>query len=137
MLTDETDHDDTLCQPQRTAAAPSRYPHRMHHPLPVRAAQFASVVAFAVLAVVAVHTASTARFDEHFPQVLDNPWGLTTVVDLNAAFVFAIAVVWLLEPARRVALLVTVLTPVLGAFVPLAWLVARAPHLQRLTSNVK
>jgi hypothetical protein len=101
--------------------------------MPVRAAQLACLVSFIVLAVVAVHTAATASFQEHFPKVLDNPWGFTTVVELNAAFVFAIALVWLLEPSRRIAVAVTVLTPLLGTFVPLAWLMGRAAHLQRLT----
>jgi hypothetical protein len=105
----------------------------MQHPVTVRAAQLACAVSFILLAVVAVHTAVTAPFQEHFPQVLSNPWGFTTVVDLNAAFVFAIAVVWLLEPSRRVAVAVTVLTPLLGTFVPLAWLMARAAQLHRLT----
>jgi hypothetical protein len=105
----------------------------MHSSPTVRVAQFACALSFVVLAVVAVHTALTANFQEHFPRVLDNPWGFTTVVDLNAVFVFAIAVVWLVEPVRRVAVAVTVLTPLLGAFVPLAWLMVRAAHLQRLT----
>jgi hypothetical protein len=109
----------------------------MHHPLPVRVAQLACALSFVVLAVVAVHTTFVASFQEHFPKLLDNPWGFTTVVDLNAAFVFAIAVVWLLEPLRRIAVVVTVLTPLLGAFVPLAWLIARAASLQRLTGPTR
>lgn len=109
----------------------------MRHPFAVSATQLVCTVSFVILALVALHTASTASFAEHFPQVLDNPWGFTTVVDLNAAFVFAIALVWLLEPSRRVAVAVTVLTPLLGTFVPLAWLIARAAHLHALTRPMR
>jgi hypothetical protein len=52
------------------------------------------------------------------------------LVDLNAAFMFAIGVIWLLEPRRGVAVAVMVLTPMLGSFVPLAWLIARAGTVQ-------
>jgi hypothetical protein len=94
------------------------------------------IVALAALAFLALAGAcvngfvSGADFFASFGAVSDNPWGLTMLVDLNAAFVFCVVVVWLLEPKRGVALLVTVTTPLLGSFVPLAWLIARAGLLK-------
>lgn len=92
------------------------------HPISLVAA-----VAFLVLAGACVNGAlSGVPFFDSVSTVTDNPWGLTMLVDLNAAFMFAIGVIWLLEPRRGVAFAVMVLTPMLGSFVPLAWLIARA-----------
>lgn len=86
-----------------------------------------SAIAFLALAAACVNGfVSGADFFASFGAVTDNPWGLTMLVDLNAAFVFCVVVVWLLEPRRGVAVLVTLATPLLGSFVPLAWLIARA-----------
>lgn len=97
----------------------------------VRLVQVACVVAFVVLAVVAGYAMATADMATSFALLLNDPWGVTTVVDVNAGFVFAMAVVWLLEPRRGVCVVVTVLTPLLGNFVPLVWLAVRAARLQR------
>ena len=90
-----------------------------------------AALAFLALAAACVNGfASGADFSGSFGAVVDNPWGLTMLVDLNAAFVFAILVVWLVEPKRSVAILVTLTTPLLGSFVPLAWLIVRAGMLR-------
>lgn len=103
-----------------------RYDERMH-PISLLA-----IAAFVALALACVNGAwSGSSFSESFGAVVDNPWGLTMLVDLNAAFLFAIGIIWLLEPRRGVAVVVTVLTPVLGSFVPLAWLIARGPAVRR------
>jgi len=90
-----------------------------------------AAVAFLVLAGACVNGAlSGVPFFDSVSAVTDNPWGLTMLVDLNAAFAFAIGVIWLVEPRRGVTVVVAVLTPLLGSFVPLAWLFMRAPALR-------
>ena len=96
-----------------------------------------SAVAFAALAVAcALASVSDATLGASFARVLEDPWGRTMVVDLNAAFVALIAIVWLFEPRRAVAVVVTLLTPALGSFVPLAWLIARRAHLLQLARRL-
>lgn len=97
----------------------------------VRVVQVACAVAFVVLAVVAGVALAAGGAGASFDAILADPWGRTVVVDINAAFVGLIALVWLLEPKRGVALVITVLTPVLGSFVPLVWIIARAAQLRR------
>ena len=99
--------------------------------LAVRAVQAVAAFAFVVLAIVAGLALVAGDAGASFDAILADPWGRTVVVDINAAFVALIAMVWLLEPRRGVALAVTVLTPVLGSFVPLIWLFARASLLRR------
>jgi hypothetical protein len=90
-------------------------------------------LAFLALAVAcALASVGDASIGESFARVVADPWGRTMVVDLNAAFVALVIVVWLFEPRRAVAVVVTLLTPALGSFVPLAWLIARRAHLLRL-----
>ncbi|MBM4279337.1 MAG: hypothetical protein FJ137_00780 [Deltaproteobacteria bacterium] len=89
-----------------------------------------SAVAFVALAVAcALGAAGDASLGESFARVLADPWGRTMVVDLNVGFVAFLVVVWLFEPRRAVAVVLTLLTPVLGNFVPLGWLMARATLL--------
>ncbi len=95
-----------------------------------------SALAFAALAVAcALAAAGDATLGESFARVLADPWGRTMVVDLNVGFVAFLVVVWLFEPRRAVAVVVTLLTPALGNFVPLAWLVARSALLARSARN--
>ncbi len=91
-----------------------------------------AALAFVVLAVTcALGAASPATLADSFSRVLADPWGRAMVVDLNAGFVAFVLIVWLFEPRRGVAVVVTALTPVLGNFVPLAWLILRARWLQQ------
>jgi hypothetical protein len=72
---------------------------------------------------------------QSFDVMLADPWGRTVIVDINAAFVGLIVLVWFFEPRRSIALAVTVLTPVIGSFVPLAWIILRARRLAGLASG--
>jgi hypothetical protein len=95
-----------------------------------------SAVALAVLAVAcALGAGSGVALVDSFARVLADPWGRVFVVDLNVGFVAFLVVVWLFEPRRSVALATTVLTPVLGNFVPLAWLLARGALLSRAAAR--
>lgn len=100
-------------------------------PTAVRIVQVVCAVAFVVLAVVAGLALVAGGAGASFDAILADPWGRTVVVDINAAFIALIALVWLLEPRRSVALAITVLTPVLGSFVPLVWVIVRAAQLRR------
>lgn len=91
----------------------------------------AAAVAFLALAVAcALGAAGDASLGDSFARVLADPWGRAMVTDLNAGFVAFLVVVWLFEPRRAVAVVATLLTPVLGNFVPLAWLLWRLPRLR-------
>ncbi len=95
-------------------------------------AALALALAFVALAVAcAVGAVSDASLGDSFSRVLADPWGRAMIVDLNAGFVAFLVVVWLLEPRRAIAVVATLLTPVLGNFVPLAWLLWRLPLLRR------
>lgn len=94
-------------------------------------AALASIAFAALLVACALGAAGDATLGESFARVLADPWGRTMVVDLNAGFVAFLIVVWLFEPRRAVAVVVTLLTPVLGNFVPLAWLLWRLPLLRQ------
>lgn len=96
----------------------------------------AAAAAFVALAVAcALGAAGESTLGDSFARVLADPWGVAMVVDLNAGFVAFLVVVWLFEPRRGVAVAATLLTPVLGNFVPLAWLAARASLLARAAAH--
>ena len=84
-----------------------------------------------VLAIAVAHGGAGHSFDV----MLADPWGRTVIVDINAAFAGLIVLVWIFEPRRPVALAITVLTPVIGSFVPLAWIALRARRLASLASG--
>lgn len=95
----------------------------------------AAVAFLALAAACVVASTGSVSLGESFGRILDDPWGRTIVVDLNVGFVAFLCVVWLFEPRRAVAVFVTLLTPLLGNFVPLAWLIARASLLVRCAAR--
>jgi hypothetical protein len=70
-----------------------------------------------------------APFFAGFSAVLANPWGVVTLIDLYAGFLFAGVLIWVLEPNRPLAATLVLITLVLGNVVPLVWLAARGLRL--------
>lgn len=103
--------------------------------LQVRAVQLVCVVGCVALAIALGAAVVRGGAGQSFDAMLADPWGRTVIVDINAAFAGLIAVVWLVEPRRPVALAITLLTPVIGSFLPLIWLIVRAQRLAALAST--
>jgi hypothetical protein len=98
----------------------------------IRAVQLVCVLGCLALAIALGAAFLRGGAGQSFDVMLADPWGRTVIVDINAAFAGLIAVVWLVEPRRPIALAITVLTPVIGSFIPLIWLIVRAKRLAAL-----
>jgi hypothetical protein len=82
-----------------------------------------------ILAMAIAWASQAAPFFAGFSTVLANPWGVVTLVDLYAGFLFAGVLIWLIEPNKRLAATLILITLVLGNVVPLMWLAARGLHI--------
>jgi hypothetical protein len=83
------------------------------------------LAAAALLSAAIFWASQAAPFFAGFSAVLANPWGVVTLIDLYAGFLFAGALIWLIEPDKRLAATLILITLVLGNVVPLVWLAAR------------
>ncbi len=91
----------------------------------------ALLAAAAILSGAIIWASYAAPFFAGFSTVLANPWGVVTLIDLYAGFLFAGAVIWVSEANKRLAATLILITLVLGNVVPLIWLGMRG--LQRLS----
>jgi hypothetical protein len=91
--------------------------------------RIALLAAAAILAAAIFWASQAAPFFAGFSTVLANPWGVVTLIDLYAGFLFAAVLVWLAEPDKRLAATLILITLVLGNVVPLVWLAARGLRL--------
>lgn len=82
-----------------------------------------------ILAAAIVWAGSSANIRASFGLITADPWGIVTLIDLYAGFVFAGAVIWLLEPRKGLASALILLTLVLGNLVTLLWLALRGLQL--------
>jgi hypothetical protein len=87
--------------------------------------RIALLAAAAILSGAIFWASQAAPFFAGFSTVLANPWGVVTLIDLYAGFLFAGALIWLIEPDKRLAATLILITLVLGNVVPLVWLAAR------------
>jgi hypothetical protein len=70
-----------------------------------------------------------ADFWTSVAQIMANPWGVVTVIDLYLGFFIFAIVLWRFEPDRRIALVAIISLPFLGNVVTLAWLAWRGLRL--------
>jgi hypothetical protein len=89
----------------------------------------ACLAAAAILSAAILWASYAAPFFAGFGTVLANPWGVVSLIDLYAGFLFACVVIWLVEPKRGLAAALILLTLVLGNVVTLVWLVLRGLRL--------
>jgi cytochrome c oxidase assembly factor CtaG len=87
--------------------------------------RIALLVAALLLSAAIFWASHAAPFFAGFSAVLDNPWGVVTLIDLYAGFLFAGVMIWLIEPNKRLAATLALITLVLGNVVPLVWLSVR------------
>ena len=87
------------------------------------------LVAAAILSGAIFWAAHAAPWFAGFSTVLANPWGVVTLIDLYAGFLFAGAMIWLIEPNKRLAATLILITLVLGNVVPLMWLALRGQRV--------
>lgn len=81
-----------------------------------------------VLAALIVRAMAQASFGASFAAIAADPWGLVTLVDLYLGFLFAAAVVALVErPLAAAGWIVALL--VLGNVVSAVWLALRLPRI--------
>ncbi|MGL4729563.1 MAG: hypothetical protein ACRCWO_12485 [Bosea sp. (in: a-proteobacteria)] len=83
----------------------------------------------AILSGAIVWASYAAPFFAGFSVVLANPWGVVSLIDLYAGFFFAGVLIWFIEPNKRLAATLILITLVLGNVVPLIWLAARGLRL--------
>jgi hypothetical protein len=83
------------------------------------------IAAAAILSGAILWASLEAPFFAGFGAVLANPWVVVSLIDLYAGFLFASVAIWLLEPDRRIAAVLILLTFVLGNVVTLIWLALR------------
>jgi hypothetical protein len=88
--------------------------------------RFLFLTAALVLAAAIVWAAATASFSASFAKIVNDPWGVVTLIDLYAAFLVSGLMIWRFEPVRPLALALIVLTLGLGSLVPLLWIAFRA-----------
>ncbi len=72
-----------------------------------------------------INASFQANLFESFTPIAADPWGFVSLLDLYAGFLAFATLVWLLEPDRRIGILVIVALFILGNPVSLFWLVAR------------
>jgi cytochrome c oxidase assembly factor CtaG len=87
--------------------------------------RIALLAAAAILSGAIFWASYAAPFFAGFSTVLANPWGVVTLIDLYAGFLFAGVMIWLIEPNKRLAATLILITLVLGNVVPLVWLAVR------------
>jgi hypothetical protein len=87
------------------------------------------VAAAAILSGAILWASYSAPFFAGFSTVLANPWGVVSLIDLYAGFLFASVAIWLVEPNKRLAATLILITLVLGNVVPLIWLATRGLRL--------
>ncbi len=86
---------------------------------------------FALLTAAIVWAFNLAPFWASVSQMVANPWGVVTLVDLYLGFLVFAIVVARFEPNRAIALFVIAAMPFLGNVVSLAWLGLRGLDLIR------
>jgi hypothetical protein len=79
-----------------------------------------------ILAAAIVWAGATASFSASFAKIVNDPWGVVTLIDLYAAFLVSGFLIWRFEPSKPLALGLMLLTLGLGSLVPLLWLAFRA-----------
>ena len=72
---------------------------------------------------------TAADFWVSFNQILADPWGVVTLVDLYTGFALMSVIIVLVERARPLAFVLVLLTLVLGNVVTAVWFAWRLPRL--------
>lgn len=87
--------------------------------------RLACILGFAALTFAILWAFGQAPFWPSVTEIMRNPWGVVTVLDLYLGFLIAAIVIARFEPRRPLAIGLIAAMPVLGNVVPLAWLAWR------------
>ncbi len=87
--------------------------------------KIACALGFALLSGSIIWAFGAAPFWPAVSQIVANPWGVVTLIDLYLGFFIFAIVIARFEPNRGVAVALIAAMPVLGNVVALAWLVWR------------